>query len=136
MMMPIRTVALILFATVSAALAQDPSSTNNADSCDIAVTPAATLLLPYFEVDTSAAVGAGANTLFTITNTSRYPQIAHVTVTGILGASWAVGFAAAPVAASLIASATSQAVAFTTSAALTLPLLWVIARDGRGATAL
>src|SRR5437588_13023068 len=57
-----------------------PTTTNNDDSCDIGVTPAATLLLPYFEVDTAAAQGAGATTLFTITNTSRYPQIAHVTV--------------------------------------------------------
>src|SRR5213596_2440353 len=57
-----------------------PATTNNNDSCDIGVTPAATLLLPYFEVDTAAAQGAGATTLFTITNTSRYPQIAHVTV--------------------------------------------------------
>jgi hypothetical protein len=57
-----------------------PTTTNNADSCDIGVTPAATLLLPYFEVDTTAAAGAGATTLFTVTNTSRYPQIAHVTV--------------------------------------------------------
>ena len=57
-----------------------PATTNNDDSCDIGVTPAATLLLPYFEVDTAAAQGAGATTLFTITNTSRYPQIAHVTV--------------------------------------------------------
>jgi hypothetical protein len=57
-----------------------PTTTNNADSCDIGVTPAATLLLPYFEVDTTAAAGAGATTLWTITNTSRYPQIAHVTV--------------------------------------------------------
>jgi hypothetical protein len=57
-----------------------PTSTNNNDTCDIGVTPAATLLLPYFEVDTAAAAGAGATTLWTITNTSRYPQIAHVTV--------------------------------------------------------
>src|SRR4051794_1310197 len=59
-----------------------PTSTNNADTCDIGTTPAATLLLPYFEVETSSAVpaGTGATTLFTITNTSRYPQIAHVTV--------------------------------------------------------
>jgi hypothetical protein len=53
---------------------------NNADACDIGVTPAATLLLPYFEVDVYAAPGAGTNTLFTVTNTSRYPQIAHVTL--------------------------------------------------------
>src|SRR5690349_20124957 len=60
--------------------AGQPATTNNNDSCDIGVTPAATLLLPYFEVDTSAAAGAGTTTLFTITNTRRYPQIAHVTV--------------------------------------------------------
>ena len=57
-----------------------PTTTNNNDSCDIGVTPAATLLLPYFEVDTAAAAGTGATTLFTITNTSRFPQIAHVTL--------------------------------------------------------
>src|SRR5947209_5161430 len=59
-----------------------PTTTNNADSCDIGVTPAATLLLPYFDVETSTSVpaGTGSTTLFTITNTSRYPQIAHVTV--------------------------------------------------------
>src|SRR5262245_44545035 len=57
-----------------------PATTNNNDSCDIGVTPAATLLLPYFEVDTAASQGTGATTLFTVTNTSRYPQIAHVTV--------------------------------------------------------
>ena len=55
-------------------------TTDNAASCDIAVAPAATLLLPYFEVDTNAAAGTSANALFTITNTSRYPQIAHVVV--------------------------------------------------------
>src|SRR5438270_3908217 len=73
---------LLLFASfsLSAADATQPSSTNNNDSCDIGVYPAATFLLPYFEVDTAAAQGAGTTTLFTITNTSRYPQIAHVTV--------------------------------------------------------
>ena len=57
-----------------------PATTNNNDSCDIGVYPAATLLLPYFEVETAAPVGTGTTTLFTITNTSPYPQIAHVTV--------------------------------------------------------
>jgi hypothetical protein len=56
-----------------------PATTNNNDSCDIGVFPAATLLLPYFEVET-VAPPFGTTTLFTITNTSRYPQIAHVTV--------------------------------------------------------
>lgn len=55
-----------------------PATTNNDDSCDISVAPAATLLLPYFEVDVANA--AGETTLFTITNVSQEPQIAHVTV--------------------------------------------------------
>jgi hypothetical protein len=55
-----------------------PATTNNDDSCDIGVTPAATLLLPYFEVDLTNS--GGEQTLFTITNTSNLDQIAHVTL--------------------------------------------------------
>jgi len=54
-----------------------PTTTNNDDSCDISVAPAATLLLPYFEVDT---VNRTTATVFTITNVSRFPQIAHCTL--------------------------------------------------------
>ncbi|HEX9160567.1 MAG TPA: hypothetical protein VF980_02580 [Thermoanaerobaculia bacterium] len=56
-----------------------PSTTNNDDSCDIGTYPAATLLLPFFQVDLGTA-GTGRTVLFDITNTSRYSQIAHVTV--------------------------------------------------------
>jgi hypothetical protein len=55
-----------------------PATTNNDDACDISVAPAATLLLPYFEVDLEDR--AGETTLFTITNTSNEDQIAHVTL--------------------------------------------------------
>src|SRR4051794_27329447 len=58
-------------------VAGGPTTTHNDDSCDIGVAPAATLLLPYFEVDFTNRT---QNTLFTITNVSRFPQIAHVTV--------------------------------------------------------
>jgi len=58
----------------------NPTTTNNDDSCEIVVAPAATLLLPIFNVDLNAAAGAGETTLFTITNVSNAPQIAHVTV--------------------------------------------------------
>jgi hypothetical protein len=58
-------------------IAVGPTTTNNDDSCDIGVAPAATLLLPYFEVDTANRT---QTTLFTITNVTRYSQIAHVTV--------------------------------------------------------
>jgi hypothetical protein len=58
-------------------VASGPTTTNNDDSCDISVAPAATLLLPYFEVDFTNRT---QDTLFTITNVSRFPQIAHVSV--------------------------------------------------------
>src|SRR4051812_46418868 len=58
-----------------------PTTTNNDDSCDIAsAAPAATLLLPYFEVDINAQQTTAQTTLFTITNVTQIPQIAHVTV--------------------------------------------------------
>jgi hypothetical protein len=53
-----------------------PTTTNNNDTCDIGTTPAATLLLPYFNVDFGG--GNTSNTIFTVVNTSRFPQIAHV----------------------------------------------------------
>ena len=57
-----------------------PTTTNNDDSCDIGTAPAATLLLPYFEVDFKSAQTTARTTLFTITNVSYLPQIAHVVV--------------------------------------------------------
>jgi hypothetical protein len=57
-----------------------PSTTNNDDSCDISVMPAATLLLPYFEVDIASPSSNARNTVFTITNVTEQPQIAHVTI--------------------------------------------------------
>ncbi|MGK2858370.1 MAG: hypothetical protein ACSLFQ_14310, partial [Thermoanaerobaculia bacterium] len=47
------------------------------DSCEITNSPAATLLLPYFEVDPS---GAGENTVVAITNTSDTAIVVHTTV--------------------------------------------------------
>ncbi|MFN2443906.1 MAG: hypothetical protein ABR517_14625 [Thermoanaerobaculia bacterium] len=57
-----------------------PATTNNDDSCDISVMPAATLLLPYFEVEINEEPSTALNTLFTIVNTSPLPQIAHITL--------------------------------------------------------
>src|SRR5439155_8480868 len=57
-----------------------PATTNNDDSCDIGTAPAATLLLPYFEVDFKSPQTTARTTLFTITNVSAFPQIAHVVV--------------------------------------------------------
>jgi hypothetical protein len=69
---------LILF--LSAAFPMPAMTTNNNDSCDISVAPAATLLLPYFEVDVSKPPAAARTTLFTIVNTSSSSQIARVTL--------------------------------------------------------
>jgi hypothetical protein len=70
-------VFLLLGTTASAGL---PTSTRNNDTCDIALLPAATLLLPYFEVDVAARSGSGETTLFTVTNVTNEEQIAHVTI--------------------------------------------------------
>jgi hypothetical protein len=42
--------------------------------------PAATLLLPYFEVDISQATPSGVNTIFSINNAARKAVLAHVTI--------------------------------------------------------
>jgi hypothetical protein len=62
----------------NATFGASPSSINNDDTCDVKVGPAATLLLQYFEVDITG--NTGQTTLFTVTNVTRYPQIAHVTL--------------------------------------------------------
>ena len=51
---------------------------HNDDSCDVATLPAATLLLPYFEVDLDDI--NGETTLFTITNVTNLDRIARVTL--------------------------------------------------------
>ena len=65
---------------VAIALPAAAATTANHDSCDIGVYPAATLLLPYFEVDIKSAVSTAHTTLFTITNSSALPQVAHVVI--------------------------------------------------------
>ena len=71
---------LFLVATVHVQAATYPSgnprTTDNDDSCDISLLPAATLLLPYFEVDTVSQ--SGETTLITITNTSNAEQAVHI----------------------------------------------------------
>ena len=57
-----------------------PTTTNNDDSCDISVMPAATLLVPYFEVNFNNAAGQGETTIITVTNTSHLPQALMYTV--------------------------------------------------------
>jgi hypothetical protein len=60
--------------------ASGPTTTNNDDGCDIGLTPAATLLLPYFEVDCNSPQGKAQTTLFTVINTSSLPAFVKVTL--------------------------------------------------------
>ena len=68
-------VIAVLLMTLPAAAA---TTNHNDDTCDIGLFPAATLLLPYFEV--SLASIAGESTLFTVTNVAAAPQVARVTL--------------------------------------------------------
>jgi MFS family permease len=81
-----------------------------------------------------------AGPVFTVAASSMYPLasagadaagVPHVAVNGMLGACWAIGFATAPVLASIVAAESSQAVAFVGSTLLCVPLLVLIARNGR-----
>lgn len=73
--------ALLLATSASAA---EVSMENNT-SCDIGPYPAATLLLPYFEVDINAPTTTAVNTIYTVVNTSKYPQIIRSTIWSDLG---------------------------------------------------
>jgi hypothetical protein len=76
----IAAVALILASSAAAGVYDvgGPRTTNNDDGCDIALLPAATLLLPYFEVDLDDP--NHATTLFSVTNVGSTEQVAHVTL--------------------------------------------------------
>jgi hypothetical protein len=67
-----------LLALVLVSNALGATTRNNDDSCDIAVAPAATLLLPYFEVNLDDP--HGVTTIFTVTNVSPDNRIARVTL--------------------------------------------------------
>ena len=72
--------ALLVFtASLSAATftTNAPSTTNNDDGCDLGLFPAATLLLPYFEVGDQPGEDT---TIFTVTNTVHHPQALNVTL--------------------------------------------------------
>lgn len=67
-----------IFGSTSSTVA--PTTTNNDDSCDISLAPAATLLLPYFQVQLTGSANTAQTTVFSVVNVSPYPQIARVTV--------------------------------------------------------
>ncbi len=57
-----------------------PGGRAAAELCTIDAVPAATLLLPYFEVDLTPPPTKGVNTLFSVNNASATPTIAHVSI--------------------------------------------------------
>lgn len=71
-----RMVAILTLGTL-ALLA--PTDRARGELCTIDAVPAATLLIPYFAVDLAACdADEGLNTVFTVTNASAAPTIAHV----------------------------------------------------------
>ncbi len=72
----VKTLRILL--SLSLAWTASAATTHNDDSCEIGVAPAATLLLPYFEVDLDDP--NGETTIFTITNTTKLDRIARVTL--------------------------------------------------------
>ncbi|HVE70558.1 MAG TPA: hypothetical protein VNI54_04250 [Thermoanaerobaculia bacterium] len=71
---------LLLLVLLALPLTAAPTHYND-DTCDIGVLPAATLLLPFFEVDLNDPLGpVGETTLFTVVNVTNFEQIAHVTL--------------------------------------------------------
>jgi hypothetical protein len=77
-------------ARAATTLSTKPVITENGASCDIGPYAAATLLLPYFEVDVNAPATSALDTIFTVVNTSKLPQIARMTIWTDLGypAAW------------------------------------------------
>jgi hypothetical protein len=73
-----------LFVSFSAAAgtspALAPSTTDNNDTCDIAVAPAATLFLPYFEVDFQRPRTKATQTIVTVVNVSSLSETVNVTL--------------------------------------------------------
>ena len=71
---------LMAMPALGSTLPGSPATTNNDDSCDISLLPAATLLLPYFEVDFNSPAQTAKTTLFSVQNVTNAPQIARVTL--------------------------------------------------------
>ncbi len=82
--------AALLLVLATTAHGGNPIVTDNAATCDIGGYTAATLLLPYFEIDYNAPATSAVDTVFTVINTSKYPQIARMTIWTDLGfpAAW------------------------------------------------
>jgi hypothetical protein len=69
---------LVLVVSTLSGFAAGPTTRANDDSCDIALLPAATLLLPFFEVDFTDS--ANETTLLSVTNVSAVSRVARVTL--------------------------------------------------------
>ena len=72
----LRTKHLVAIAGIACLLVMGNQAFATEDAID--VVPAATLLLPYFEVDLDSP--AGITTLFSVNNASAAPQLAHITL--------------------------------------------------------
>src|SRR4051812_24441987 len=77
--------AVIAILLLSSSIPTTAATIQNDDSCDIAVLPAATLLLPWFDVDVTLPPSLAKTTIFTVVNTSKTERIARTTIWTDLG---------------------------------------------------
>jgi len=77
---PLAVLLFLAFGALAATPVRRPLTVDNGASCDISVSPAATLLLPHFEVDITKKSSEAFNTIFSIVNVSKSPQIARITI--------------------------------------------------------
>jgi len=78
--LPFAVLLFLAFGAAAATQVRRPLTVDNGATCDISVSPAATLLLPHFEVEINKKSTEAFNTIFSIVNTSRSPQIARITI--------------------------------------------------------
>lgn len=108
-------------------------------SLAVMLVPVVLIFTPPNDVQLAILVIGGP--LFALVGACMYPLaslgadaagVSHVTVTGLMGATWAGGFTMVPLVFGAIAQASSPAVAYFVSAAVIMPVLVFLVRSVRG----
>lgn len=108
----------------------------------VLVIPVILALTPPNGVQLLVLVVGGA--IFAVVGAAMFPLsslgadaagVSHVTVTGVLGATWALGFTIVPLLLGYVAQVSSPAAAYVVAIVALLPMLWVLTRNVRGVAA-
>jgi DHA1 family solute carrier family 18 vesicular amine transporter 1/2 len=105
----------------------------------VVVIPVVLIFTPPNSVQLAVLVVGGP--LFALVGATMYPLaslgadsagVSHVTVTGLMGATWACGFTIVPLALGLVAQAASPAVAYLVATLAIVPVLVLLVHSVRG----